>query len=232
LKNILITGTTRGVGFDLAQYYIEKGHQVIGMARSEATIQHPKYIHLIADISDESAVIAAMALLRKEVKSVDVLINNAAVANMNHLVTTPFETFQKISAINYGGTFLMMREVSKMMIRQKQGRIINFSSISNPLNLETQAAYASSKAAVESLTRIAARELGSFGITVNTITPTPLDHGLIKGIPEEWLNQVLTMQAIKRRGSVKDITHVIDFLIAPEADFITGQNIALGGVNV
>ena len=76
-----------------------------------------------------------------------------------------------------------------------------------------------------------AKELGPFNITVNAIGPTPMDMGLIKGIPDQWLENVVNMQTIKRHGKLKDITHTLDFLISDDADFITGQVIYLGGIS-
>ena len=103
-------------------------------------------------------------------------------------------------------------------------------SIATPLKLEGEAVYAASKAAVISFTQVVAKELASFGITVNAIGPTPIDTDLIKSVPEEKLDQLINLQAIKRRGTFNDVTNLIDFLIRPESDFITGQVIFLGGV--
>lgn len=230
MQTIIITGTTKGIGLGLANYYLEKGYKVAGLARSESKIAHEHYIHLVCDIAVEEQVVAAIKQVKNACGSIDVLINNAALANMNSLISTPFAAFEQVYKVNAGGTFLLMREAAKQMIRQQNGRIINFTSISKPLNLETQSSYAASKAAVESLTKIAARELASFGITVNAIGPTPIDTDLIKGIPEEWMQNVLNMQAIKRKGTMEDIYNLCDFFINERSSFITGQILYLGGV--
>jgi len=90
--------------------------------------------------------------------------------------------------------------------------------------------YASSKAAVISFTQIIARELASFGITVNAVGPTPIQTDLIKSVPEEKIDDLIRSQAIKRLGEFSDVSNVIDFFMRPESDFITGQTLFLGGV--
>ena len=124
----------------------------------------------------------------------------------------------------------MAKTINKLMQRNKYGRIVNFSTVAVPLKLEGEAIYASSKAAVISLTQILARELADIGITVNAIGPTPVKTDLIRSVPKEKLEGLIDRQAIHRYGEYSDITNVIDFFINPESDFITGQIITLGGV--
>lgn len=231
MHTIIISGTTKGIGLALANYYLDKGYKVAGLARGESQISNENYIHVVCDIAIEEQVITAIKQVKNSCGSIDILINNAALANMNSLISTPLASFEQVYKVNAGGTFLLMREAAKQMIRQQNGRIINFTSISKPLNLETQSSYAASKAAVESLTKIAARELASFNITVNAIGPTPIDTDLIKGIPEEWMQNVLNMQAIKRKGTMDDIYNLCDFFISERSSFVTGQVVYLGGVS-
>jgi 3-oxoacyl-[acyl-carrier protein] reductase len=124
----------------------------------------------------------------------------------------------------------MIREASKLMIPRKDGRIINFTSVASPMNLEGEAIYASTKAAVEKLTKISAKELADFGITVNAIGPTPIMTDLIKAVPKNKINDLLQNQSIKRFGEFTDVINVITFLIDKKSNFITGQIIYLGGL--
>ena len=124
----------------------------------------------------------------------------------------------------------MCREAAKIMQKQKNGRIVNFTSVTTPLNLEGEAIYASSKSAVTSLTKILARELGEFGITVNAIGPTPIKTDFIKAVPAEKIENLIRRQAIQKFGKFEDISNIIDFFIRRESDFITGQVIYMGGV--
>ena len=150
---------------------------------------------------------------------------------MNHLLLTPSESYEKIFQTNVLGSFLVLRETAKQMSRKGGGRIINFTSIASPLNLEGEALYASSKAAVESLTKTAAKELAPMNITVNAIGPTPIETDLIKLVPREKIEELLEKQTLQRLGNPCDIHNCVDFFLRPESDFITGQILYLGGVN-
>ncbi len=169
--------------------------------------------------------------LRKAYDGLDVLVNNAGIASMNHVLATPLKTASKILETNVSGTFLMCREAAKLMMSAKSGRIVNFATVATPLRLEGEAIYAASKSAVITLTQILARELGSMGITVNAIGPTPVRTDLIAAVPENKLERLLRRQALPRFGEFRDISNVIDFFIKPESAFITGQTIFLGGVS-
>jgi 3-oxoacyl-[acyl-carrier protein] reductase len=116
------------------------------------------------------------------------------------------------------------------MQRRRFGRIVNFGSVAEPLRLEGEAIYAASKAAVVSLTRVLARELAEYGITVNAIEPTPVATDLIRSVPSEKIDRLVARQAIRRLGEFRDIVNVVDFFVRPESDFVTGQVVTLGGV--
>lgn len=230
-KVFIITGTSRGIGKQLAGHYLAAGNIVVGCSRNACDIEHKNYTHFIADIADEKEVVK---LVRKTVQSygkIDVLLNNAGIATMNHISLTPMSSVQKVFATNVFGSFLFLREVSKAMVRQKNGRIVNFLSVALPLRLEGEAIYAASKAAVQSLTDIAAREFAPFGITINAVGPTPVFTDLIKKVPRKKIESLLQRQAIKTLGTFPDIINVIDFFISEKSNFITGQTIYLGGVN-
>jgi len=227
---MLITGTRKGIGKYLANYYAAKGFQVIGCSRSPAEDEPKNYRHFSLDVTDEKKVRQMFAEIRKTYNHLDVLINNAGIASMNHILLTPLQTVRNILDTNVAGTFLFCREAAKVMKKKKYGRIVNFSTVATPLKLEGEAIYAASKAAILSLTEILARELAEFGITVNAVGPTPVKTDLIRSVPQEKMDRLLARQAIPRFGNFEDISNVIDFFIRKESNFVTGQNIYLGGV--
>jgi len=228
---IVITGTSRGIGNKVADYYLKGGNTVIGCSRGPVSFDNKNYYHYKVNVTNESDVVSMVRSIRRKFKGIDVLINNAGIASMNHVLMTPVAVAKKIFSINFMGTFIFAREASKVMMKKKYGRIINFSTVAVPLQLEGEAIYASSKAAVVTFTEILAKEVAKFGITVNAIGPTPVETDLIKNVPKSSMDQLLKRQAIQRFGKFKDIINVIDFYIDPKSDFITGQVLYLGGVS-
>ena len=226
----IITGTRKGLGKTLAEYYLTLGHSVAGCSRGKSTIEHVNYLHFELNVADEKAVINMVRQVKKIFGQIDVLLNNAGIAAMNHILTTPYGNAQAVFNTNFFGTFLFSREVAKVMMRQKKGSIVNYTTVAVPLNLEGEAVYAASKAAVESFTRISAKELGAFGVRVNAIGPTPVKTDLIRNVPEHKLQALLDQQSIKRFGEFEDVLNVIEFLNAEKSNFITGQTLYLGGV--
>lgn len=227
---VLISGARKGIGRALAEHYLSHGHAVIGCSRKESDLRHDRYTHYCLDVADETAVQEMFSDVAAKHARLDVLINNAGIASMNHVLLTSAMKAKEIIDTNFIGTFLMCREAARLMKKNRFGRIVNLASVATPLKLEGEAVYAASKAAVISFTQVVAKELASFGITVNAIGPTPIDTDLIKSVPREKLDQLINLQAIKRAGTFDDVTNLIDFLIRPESDFITGQVIFLGGV--
>ena len=229
-KIIIITGTRKGIGRYLAEQYLQEGDIVYGCSRRICDIEHPNYHHTRLDVSDEAEVVAFVRNVYKNHKHIDVLINNAGCASMNHFLLTPYDTAKKVFNTNFFGTFLMCREVAKYMVKNKSGRIVNYSTVAVALNLHGELVYSASKAAIEQLTRVLADEIGESGITVNAVGPTPIDTDLIKNVPEDKLQDLLSHQCIKRFGQFEDVKNVIDFFLKPESNFITAQTIYLGGV--
>lgn len=227
---LLITGTSRGIGRGLAEYYLAAGDLVSGCSRAPAAFVHPGYSHFELDVSDESAVVAMVRSVVRQHGRIDGLLNNAGIASMNHALLSTTATAQAIFATNFHGTFLFCREVAKTMVRNAGGRIVNFTTVATPLRLEGESLYAASKAAVESFTEVLARELGATGVTVNAIGPTPIPTDLIKSVPKEKMDALLARQAIRRFGTIEDVTNVTDFFLSPRSGFVTGQVVYLGGV--
>ena len=227
---LLVSGSSKGIGRYLVEYYLAKGYLVVGCSRGNSSFQHENYRHFPVDVSDEIPVKEMFAEIHRDYGRLDVLLNNAGIASMNHILLTPVETARNILETNFIGTFLLCREAAKLMRKRKFGRIVNLASVAVPLKLEGEAVYAASKAAIISFTQIAAKELAPFGITVNAVGPTPIRTDLIKAVPEEKIEKLISLQTIPRLGKLEDVSNVIDFFIQPESHFITGQVLFLGGV--
>ena len=226
---MIVTGTRKGIGRHLAEHYCSQGFSVHGCSRGEAALEHPSYTHHQLDVADEEAAAGLFAAVRKTSGRLDVLINNAGVASMNHFLLTPLDTVRRIFETNVVGTVLFAREAAKLMRRSGAGRIVNLTTIAVPLKLEGESIYAASKAAVISLTEILARELAELRITVNAVGPAPIRTDLIKGVPEEKIARLLERLAIHEHGQMEDVANVIDFFISPTSHAVTGQVVFLGG---
>ena len=228
---MIVTGTSKGIGRYLLDYYLKKGYIVIGCSRGPVTDKLAQYEHFCLDVSDEEKVLDMVRQVANRHGKIDILVNNAGIASMNHILLTPGSIVEKIFSTNVTGTFLFVREVGKVMAKQKYGRIVNIVTVATPLKLEGEAIYASSKAAIASFTEVAARELAPFNVTVNAVGPTPIETDLISGVPESKIASLIGRQAIKRMGQLRDISNVIDFFISKKSDFVTGQIVYLGGIS-
>jgi 3-oxoacyl-[acyl-carrier protein] reductase len=230
-RNILITGATRGIGLALAQHYLEAGDTVIGCARSDSPLKQENYHHFSVDLSDGGAIKQLFISTRQIVSRLDALINNAGVARMNAFALTPLDSVQTIMQVNFNATFLCSQMAIGLLRKSATPRIVNFTTVAVPLCLEGEAAYASSKSAVETLTRITARELAPFGITCNAIGPSPIETDLIKGVDKKKIMQLVQRQAVKLMATPQDVINVVDFFLHPKSRLITGQVIYLGGIS-
>jgi 3-oxoacyl-[acyl-carrier protein] reductase len=227
---MIITGTRKGIGRHLAEHYVRRGFVVEGCSRGEAGWEAEGYTHHQLDVANERDVKAMVMGAAKRHGRIDAVLNNAAIATMNHVLLTPADTANRMLAVNVTGTMLFCREAAKVMKRRRYGRIVNFTTIVAPIALAGEAIYAASKSAVVTFTRILAFEVGQWGITCNSFGATPIMTDMIKGVPQDKIDAVVNGLAIKRLGTYEDCANVCDFFISPASDNITGQVIYLGGI--
>lgn len=186
MNTALITGTSQGLGRALAERLLADGWVVHGFARGTQALVHANFHGHAVDVTDEAAVRSAVATIA-EGGRIDLLVNNAGAASMNALLLTPGETAERLMRVNYLGTFHCLQAVGKVMVRQRAGRIINVTTVAVPLSLEGEAAYVASKAAVEALTKVAAKELAPAGVIVSAVGFGPIDTALTRGVPRDRL---------------------------------------------
>jgi len=225
----LVTGSRKGIGRHLAEHLAGNGYRVVGCSREPLEGAIPNYEHVLADVTEEDQVVRLLAGIRERYGELAVLINNAGIASMNSALLTPGATANRIVRTNFLGSFLTARESAKLMMRAHWGRIINFTTVAVPLQLEGEAIYAASKSAMETFTKVLARELGPMGITVNAVGPPPIETDLTRGVPRAAMDAVVARLSTRRMGTFQDVANVIDFLIRPESGAVTGQILYLGG---
>ncbi|MBE9552603.1 MAG: SDR family oxidoreductase [Proteobacteria bacterium] len=230
-KTLLITGASRGLGRGLAELYAERGHKVFGCARGGSDFSHANYRHFICDVADDEAVRGMFRDIGKESDGIDVLVNNAGASLVRPALLTTGEDAEAVIQTNVLGAFSCMREAAKQMKRARQGRIINFTSISVPLESAGRALYSASKAALENLTATLARELAPDDITVNTIGPSIVGgSGMVEEMSEAALAEAREQLLKSATIEADEVAHAIDFLASDAARNITNQVIYFGGV--
>ncbi|MBW0177658.1 SDR family oxidoreductase [Sediminibacterium sp.] len=228
---IVITGTRKGIGKELAEYFCNAGHIVIGCSRGEKSIENVNYEHHSFDITDEKSVKLFFSQLRKNRGGLDVLINNAAVNNaLAPVALVSYNAAASTMNTNFMGSFLMAREAIKLMMKNSFGRVINMGSMAVKYEEKGEAIYTASKAAVLAMTKILAKEVYQYGITCNAVSPSAIKTDLMDNIDPDALNVVLKRNAIPEMGTTKELIDTINWLISPQANKITAQNIYLGGV--
>jgi 3-oxoacyl-[acyl-carrier protein] reductase len=228
---MLITGTRKGIGKYLAEYYVKRGFRVIGCSRSPVEYELENYRHFCLDISDESKIVQMFVEIRESYEKLDVVINNAAInPSIIPAILMPTSSLNSSFQVNFLGTFLVSREAAKLMMRGQFGRIINFASMAVRLEVPGESIYTATKAAVISFSRVFAKEIHRLGITCNVVAPAAIETDLSAAVDADALAEVLKRNAVQSFGEMADVSNTIDWLIKPESQAITGQVIYLGGV--
>ncbi len=223
---IVVTGASKGLGRAICDRLIEKDIEVFGLARN---IEDVPFTSMSCDVSSyESVKVVAQHLKKKGIK-VTGLVNAAGIASMNLAVTTPQSVVQKIINTNLLGTIYCCQLIAPLMLRNKQGSIINFSTIAVALGLKGESIYAASKAGVEGFTRSFAREMADFSVRVNCIAPGPIDTSLLKGITAEQINKIVSQQIIPKQFKPDSVADLVELLIDIRSDSLSGQVLHVGG---
>ena len=230
-KIILITGTRKGIGRHLVEYYSGKQFHTIGISRLDSDYKSDYYEHFCLDISDEKKVKSIFSIIRKKYGRLDVVINNAVLnPSISPFILIPADTIINVYKTNVFGLMNVCREGIKLMMKNNFGRIINISSMAVKHEVPGETIYTSAKAAITSFTRVLAKEVYNSGITCNIIAPAAIPTDLSLNVDQNALKEVLGRNAIHNFGRMEDVTNASDWILGDKSNAITGQIIYLGGV--
>ena len=224
---IVVTGASKGLGRAICERLIEKNIDVFGLARN---VEDVPFASMSCDVSSYESVKEVAQHLKKEGVKVSGLVNAAGIASMNLAVTTPQSVAQKIINTNLLGTIYCCQLIAPLMLRKKQGSIINFSTIAVALGLKGESIYAASKAGVEGFTRSFAREMADFNVRVNCIAPGPIRTDLLRGITDAQIEKITSQQVIPKQFQKSDVCDLVELLLDEKATSLSGQVLNLGGV--
>jgi 3-oxoacyl-[acyl-carrier protein] reductase len=234
----MVTGASRGIGkavverlaadgFDCVVNYVGNAAAAEQTA-AEITAAGGRAIAVQADVADAAAVAALFDAAEREFGGVDVLVNNAGIMQLAPVAESSDLLFDRQIAVNLKGTFNTLREAARRL--RNGGRIVNFSTSVVGLRLETYGVYAATKAAVETLTAILAKELRGRGISVNAVAPGPTATALfLDGKSPELVDRMAKMPPLERLGTPEDIAAAVAFLVGPDGGWINGQVLRANG---
>jgi 3-oxoacyl-[acyl-carrier protein] reductase len=230
LRVAVVTGSSQGIGRGLVESFVQQGYRVEGCSRGEAPPLAGLYEHARVDIRSEEEVRRWISDVGRRHGRIDVLVNNAGVSMPALALMTSGASAEDAIRTNVMGTFLVSREVARVMLRRKWGRIINISSMAAALHMPGTSAYAASKAAITEMSKVLACELAPFSITVNVVAPSIVETEMLASLGPEVVESCRQALAIKRLCTLDDIRGVISFLASDAASYVTGQVLYLGYV--
>lgn len=236
-RSVIVTGGSRGLGAVLVRAFLDAGDRVATCSRTAtAETQElaaecgPERLYFdTLDLRDREQANDFVHRVAERFGSIDVLVNNAGVAIDGVVALAQEEDVDAMVDLNLKGTIGLTRSVVRRMLQQHSGRIINISSIVGLSGYRGLAVYSATKAALDGLTRALARELGSRGITVNSVAPGYLRTEMTHGLDEDDLQQIVRRTPLGRLGEPADVAAAVLFLASPEAAFVTGHVLVVDG---
>jgi len=238
-KNAIVTGASRGIGRAIAIELANQGANVcINYAGNETKANEVveelkqkgvKAFSVKADVSDEKDVKNLMKETLKEFGTIDILVNNAGITKDNLLMRMKESDFDDVVDTNLKGTFLCIKAVSRTMMKQRSGRIINVASIVGVSGNPGQANYVAAKAGVIGLTKSVAQELASRNILVNAVAPGFIETDMTDKLTQEQQEEILKEIPLEKLGSSADVARVVRFLASEDSAYLTGQTIHVDG---
>ena len=237
-KLALVTGASRGIGKAIAIELASIGLKVIGTATSsEGATRISSYLSgmkipgmgMKVDVADDSSVESLFLEINKDFGSPTVLINNAGITRDNLLMRMKLDEWQSVVDTNLNSMFRVTKLCLKGMTKARWGRIINISSVVGASGNPGQTNYAASKAGIEGFTRSLAKEIGSRGVTVNSVAPGFIDTDMTSSLAETQVDSLLAQIPLRRLGTPQEIASVVRFLVSEKSNYITGETIHVNG---
>lgn len=234
----IVTGASRGIGRAIATRLAKDNRHVVCVARSEGPLNElvaeiqAAGGHAIAktcDISNTESITKLVESTHEELGRLDILVNNAGITRDNLILRMSDEEWDDVINTNLKSVFVACRAAARPMMRGKFGRIVNIASTSGLIGNSGQANYAAAKSGLTGFTKTIARELGGKGITANTIAPGFIQTDMTKDLPQQVIDGVKAMMAVRTLGTPEDIAAAVAYATSDEAGFLTGQTIAIDG---
>ena len=230
-KVVFISGASRGIGESLANYFVEKDYYVVGTSRNDFNFKNKtkNLLPIKLDITCRESIKNCFNDLKEKNLLPTVLINNAGITSDQLFLRMKDEEWDDVISTNLTGVFNLTKIFIKNMIKNKEGRIINISSISGLMGNPGQVNYSSSKAALNGFTKSLAKEIGSRNITVNNVAPGFIDTDMTSYLQDDAKQEIINTIPLQRLGNVDDVSKLVYFLASDEASYITGQTISVDG---
>jgi len=237
LHTALVTGASRGIGAAIALELARQGMRVVGTATSAAGAAHisaalsgfPGCRGEVLDVTDGPAGEALISAITQAEGSLHVLVNNAGITRDTLLMRMKDADWDAVIDANLKGVFRMTRAVSRTMMKQRYGRIVNITSVVGAMGNAGQVNYAASKAGVAGMTRALARELGSRGITVNCVAPGFIETDMTAALSADQQTALMAQIPMGRLGQAQEVAQLVAYLASPNAGYVSGQEIHING---
>ncbi|MFJ8063854.1 3-oxoacyl-[acyl-carrier-protein] reductase [Psychrobacillus sp. NPDC096426] len=238
-KSAIVTGASRGIGKDIALYLAKEGAKVAvnysgSKEKAEAVVEEIKArggeaFAIQANVDQSEDIKELVNATLEQFGSIDILVNNAGITRDNLLMRMKEQEWDDVLNTNLKGVFLCTKAVTRQMMKQRAGRIINITSIVGVSGNPGQANYVAAKAGVIGLTKTSALELASRNITVNSVAPGFITTDMTDALPEEVKAQMLSQIPLAKFGNTEDIAKAVAFLASDDANYITGQTLHVNG---
>ena len=239
-RTAVITGGSRGIGRAICEKFAKEGYNIVINCSSSVQKAEELQDELKEKYGTDSIVVKANVQSNEEVKAmidktmesfgrVDVLVNNAGITRDGLLIRMSEDDFDEVISANLKGVFNCIKNVSRIMIKQKYGRIVNMTSVAGMTGNVGQVNYSASKAGVIGLTKSVAKELGSKNITANCVAPGFIDTDMTKVVPEDVKDAWIKSIPVKRIGQGEDVANAVFFLASENSSYITGQTLPVDG---